>query len=470
MDAQQIYDNFHGSGAKGTSALEQAQQASYKLADSYQGDAVGMQKLINDIGSGWTGQASDAASQGLAPMTENLLATGQDLNTHQDLVYRQAQSFHRTASQVQQVPPAPSMIDIVGMASAGLITGNTGLGSQATSMYDQVSQHNAASQANVDAYNNYVQDSKFNSANLPPMSGTMVTSTTAPVAVGTSPQVAGKSATTAGPTAPRSTRVTAAGASRGGGAGVSSGESTSGHAPGNAAPVSKPPSTGGGVTRTSSVAPRPVVSVTGQSTGPVVAPVTGTGSGNGPGQSISAFPVGGGAGLPVDDGGSPGEATANIGARLAGGNNAPGEGAAAGGGNETLGGNGSGLGRAGSLPGLKGGGPGAGGGAIQGGRSGASPFDDEAPTGRGSSIGEPGSANAAEEAMASERAATAPGAVGPTGAGRGRRDEDEERQRKVPLSADADVFDDTDPVGVQVLGETYEQYRARIARDSGQPR
>lgn len=448
MDAQQIYDIFHGSGAKGTSALEQAQHTSYTLADAYQNDAVGLQKLINDIGSAWTGQASDAASHGLAPLTEHLLTTGQDLNTHQDLVYRQANSFQMAAHQVRPVPPAPSMGDMIGAIAESFATGNPI--SQVTSMYDQSAHHNAVSTANVDAYTNYVTSSKYNSVNLPPMSGTITsTATTAPVTVVTGPQVAGRPAAATGArTAPRSTGGTAARSVHGSGP---AGVPAAWQAPGNAAPVNMPPSAGGGATGTSGAMPPPVVS----GTGPVTAPVIGAGGGNPPAQPVFTFPSAGGTGLPVDDGPSVGGATADIGARLAGGDNAPGEGAAAGSGNETP----VGSGRAGVSPG-------ANGGDIPGGRSASAPVDEEAPPDRAES----GSATAAEEAMASERSGTAPGAVGPMGAGRGGRGDDGKHQRKVSLSADEDVFDDTDAVAVQVVGETYEQYQKRIAWESGQSR
>jgi hypothetical protein len=160
MDAQQIYDNFH-THAKGTQGLAAAQQTAQQLAAKYQDHALTTQQLIDTIQSGWTGTAAEAASQGLAPMTENALTNHQHFGTGQDIVSRQVDSFHTAASQVQPVPPAPSMTDVITAMAAG---------QNPQPVLDQIVSRQVAQQSNVDVYNRYVAASQYNTANVPFMS------------------------------------------------------------------------------------------------------------------------------------------------------------------------------------------------------------------------------------------------------------------------------------------------------------
>lgn len=170
LSPQEIYDNFH-THATGTDALQAAQQAAYRLAGTYQDRAVAIQKLIDGIKSGWTGQASEAASTGLAPLAEDTLQRGDDLNTAQDLVFRQADSWHTAVAKVQPMPPQPQLQNVITVFSNGQLP---------QPILDQIQHYSGVAQSNVDAYQQYVAASQYNAATLP-NSASGATSATVPV-------------------------------------------------------------------------------------------------------------------------------------------------------------------------------------------------------------------------------------------------------------------------------------------------
>ncbi|MGH3623051.1 MAG: PPE domain-containing protein, partial [Sciscionella sp.] len=163
VDAQQIFDNFH-THATGTGSLGAGQQAAFQLASSYQYRAITIQKLIDDIKSGWIGNAASAAAHGLAPLAENTLQTGIDLDAAQDLAYRQVDSFHAAVAHVRPPPPEPQLQNIIQASQFGFTP---------DSMLAQIRRSNDIAQSNVDAYDSYVKASQFNSTNLPDLSATM---------------------------------------------------------------------------------------------------------------------------------------------------------------------------------------------------------------------------------------------------------------------------------------------------------
>jgi hypothetical protein len=390
MSADDIYKNFHVH-VKGTHALSQAQTTSYQLASSYQQQAVDTQRLIDDIQSGWTGDASEAASQGLAPMATNLLETGDALNTHQQLIDQQVGAFHTTASKVHKVPPKPSMWDVIGTAAAGIATDGVAAIPGGISMYDQVTAHDAVSNANVDAYNQYVKTSRDNAGSLPDLSGTLPDKITAPVSVMPPAPVgtAQGAPVSGGPTAPRSSGRTPQP--------VASGPAPAGQGPTG---VWTPPSTP--TQPTPPVTQVPPQSTTTQGVNPVSTsqlpvstPTTVPPSGSGPVGGTTGWLFSGGTG----SGG-------NISSRLGSGSSGSGAG-----GLDEFGGTGS--------------------------RSGAPNAGAEANEGSARS----GSVAAEEEALA--RGTTgAPGTPGaPMGGRGGRREQDAEHQRRYTYDEDPDVFD-----------------------------
>ncbi|HEX5406755.1 MAG TPA: hypothetical protein VFX16_31150 [Pseudonocardiaceae bacterium] len=189
MSAQQIYENFH-QRATGTGGLTSAQRFAQELADWYPDSAVSVQKLVDGIQSGWQGDAAEAASQGLTPLAENSLTTGQQLDTAQDLISRQVGSFHTAVSEVRPVPSEPSMVDTIGAVL---------LGQAPVPMLAQMAQHNAVQQANVDAYQKYVSASQYNTTNLPLLAESVAARTTpitvAPMTVTETSAVTGTAAT-----------------------------------------------------------------------------------------------------------------------------------------------------------------------------------------------------------------------------------------------------------------------------------
>jgi hypothetical protein len=430
MTADQIYQNFH-TQAKGTAGLESAQQIAQELADWYPDSAVSVQKLVDGIRSGWQGDAAEAASQGLTPLAENSLTTGQQLGTAQDLISRQVGSFHTAAAEVQQVPPEPSMVDAIGSAL---------LGQPPVGALVQMEQHHAVQQANVDAYQKYVSASQYNTSNLPPLADS-VASPTAPVSV-TLPTADTASTATGSTSAPRLPSSTARTSSASTRSTATTGTSKLGQpaVPSGRSPVSTAPTppTGSGIgtvpTTVSSAAP-PVTTPS-----PGHTPPTGTGSGSIPGSSQPAWPTeepigfGGGA-VPPFGGGAENEGRT---AALRSGGFGGDEGVAGGSGFR------SGIGTGGRSTPLAGQAPGTRsgiGGDSEGARSGAAP------------------ATAEEEALAAERNATTPGststAAGPMAGGRGGRGGgDGEHKRKYVLDEDGEAtFGISDMVAPPVIGE-----------------
>lgn len=420
MSAQDIYNNFQN--AAGTSGLQQAQATGLNQAGSFPDRAASVQQLVDGTRAGWQGNASDLATQGLTPLAEHMLTTGQHANTSQDLVYRQIGSFQTAKNSVQPVPAAPGF-----WSTAGAM-----IGINSTSVHNQQAQHDAISQQNVDAYNTYVGASDYNAASQPTYSDPLP-NTYAPVSVTVPPPPTPGTASGTGITAaPRAMGATSA----------------SGYAErtGASSGISGSPYSGTG----SGVGSGGVYGGATTTAGTGALPGVGSAAGATPGSTAGAGGLGG-----------QGSYTGNIGAALAGEAGAAGgssriASALAGeGGSGGSGSGGSGSGGSGSgSPGLKTGtGTGSGAGSAaeeQGARSGAASA----------------AAASAEEGLASERAAasgvsTGAGASGMGGARGGTPKDDEEHQRKIDLTADPDVFENVDPVAPQVIGETSAQHEAR---------
>ena len=436
MDAQAIYDNFH-THAQGTPGLTSAQQAAEQLSAKYQDRAVSTQQLIDGVQTGWKGAASEAAAQGLSPLAVNSLDTGGQLTTGHGVVGQQVDSFHTAVSEVQPVPPAPQMSNVIAAAATGQDT---------TPMIDQISHSYTVQASNVVAYSKYVSASQNNTSSLPPI--TPVDEPTAPVAVTTPPPAPGASAPTGGTHAPTVSGGSAsrANAARAMGTGAS-GSGSASRPPagsGSATPPSGPGSSGS--TTISNAAP-PVASPPSQSSS------TGPGGGSGPGLNPSLGPTGPGGGTPGGGGPWPGGGVPSSGLPGDGENVGTGPGAR------------SGLGavddEAGGLGGLRSGtGGGSGGRVAFGGNSGAgSPggaSGEQGPSARsGAGAGSAGAAE--EEALAAERGGAGPGGMsgaGAMGAGRGRGAEDSEHHRKIGVEEDGEeLFGLPEAVMPPVVGE-----------------
>ncbi|HEX3778721.1 MAG TPA: hypothetical protein VHX38_03575 [Pseudonocardiaceae bacterium] len=434
MDAQAIYDNFH-THAQGTPGLATAQQTAEQLAAKYQDHAVATQQLIDGVQVGWKGVASEAAAQGLTPLAVSSLDTHQQLTSGQDIVGRQVDSFHTAVSEVQPVPPAPTMQNVITAAVAGQDT---------TPMIDQMAHSYAAQASNVDAYSKYVSASQYNTSNLPPI--TPVDTPNAPVSVTTPPPAATSkpSATTHAP------QVSAGSASRTSATRVlarsaGSGSNSSLPSVGNGGPTPPAASTGNGSTTTSS-ATSPVVPPPSQS------PPAGPSGGSVPGQTQPVGPVGAVGGVSGDGGGmgtGPGLRT--------------GPGAV----NEDVGG----------LGGVRSGAGNSGGrGLASGTNSGGGAAGDEEGTGSRSGAS-PGSAGVAEEeALAAERGAGSGGitssSAAPMGGARGTGGgKDSEHQRKYGVEEDGEeLFGFSGRLAPPVMGETPAEREQRHEEEAGRHR
>jgi hypothetical protein len=457
MSAQDIYENFHGPGAKGVGALDHAQSVSYSLADSFQHEAADTQNLIGTLAAGWTGNAASAATQSLATIAEHQLAMGDALNVHQDLVYRQAGSYQTAAAKVNPVPPAPSGWDVLGSVALSLVTSGVATIPAGMSIYNQAQNHNSVSQANVDAYDTYVQASTYNATSLPTMP-TGNSAVSVPITVTTPQQQisAGRTVNTTG-FAPRSHGVATTPVS-------SAPTSAAAYTPPPSAPIAPPV---GSVIPSQHIDSTPI-QISPPLPGPIDSTTTTSGTTAPPAVPPANNVVGGGGGQPapiatgaVTDRsigmppgmwtGSPG-GTGDIAARLGGGR----------------------LPATPTTAGPRSFGAGAGG-------AGAEHVVGGAPS-SGARIGAPeeeiprenrelGTATRAEEeAMANERMAQRNGGqmAGPMGAGHGAEGgHDGEHKRKYRLTEDSDVYTGTDKVAAQVIGESRADYEARIARDSG---
>jgi hypothetical protein len=441
MDPQAIYDNFH-THAQGTPGLAGAQQTAEQLAAKYQDRAISTQQLIDGVQTGWKGAASEAAAQGLTPLAVSALDTGGHLTTGHGIVGQQVDSFHTAASEVQPVPPAPQMSNVIAAAATGQDT---------TPMIDQISHNYTVQASNVVAYSKYVSASQGNTSSLPQI--TPVDAPTAPVSITTPPPAAsaGSGGTAHAPTVSggAANRTNATRASGAGGSG--SGSSVSQPPAGSGSPT--PPSGSGssGSTTTSSATPRVTL--------PPQSSPTGPGGGSGPGQN-PPLGLSGPGGAPGGGGVWPGGGGPTSGL--------PGDGENVG----TGPGSRSGIGpideETGGLGGIRSGTGSQGGRVPFGTNSGAGGAGGEPGAGSRSGAGA-GTAGAAEdEALAAERG---PGgmsstAAGPMGAGRGRGGEDAEHHRKFGVEEDGEeLFGLTDAVMPPVVGENGAEREERYAEE-----
>lgn len=447
MDAQAIYDNFH-THAQGTPGLAAAQKTAEQLAAKYQDRAVATQQLIDGVQAGWKGAASEAAAQGLTPLAVSSLDTHQQLTTGQDIVSRQVDSFHTAVSEVQPVPPAPTMNNVIAAAVAGQDT---------TPMIDQMAHSYVVQGSNVDAYAKYVSASQYNTSNIPPI--TPVDTPNAPVSVTTPPPAA--TSTSSGTThAPHlyagsasrtsATRTMATGSSSSGGGSPLPAAGGRGATP--------PPASGSRSSTTTSSAPSPVLPP------PSQLPPSGPGGGSVLGQGQPAGPVGPiGVGAPSNSDPWPGTGGPTSGM--------PGEGDGVRSGpgviNEGSGGIGgirSGAGNSG-MRGLAGG-TNSGGGMAGG---------EEAPGSRSGATPATGGL-AEDEALAAERSALGGGvsstSAAPMGTGRGfGGDEDSEHQRKYVVDEDGEeLFGISGRLAPPVMGETPAEREQRHEEEAARHR
>lgn len=412
MTGQGIYDNFHQNAA-GTESWQAAQQAAIQMSQELPGQATRIKRLQDGMEAAWTGDAADAAQQGVTPLALEHLHVADDLHAAQDLMSRQAASFHQAANAVRPMPPEPTVQDPLAAVVAG---------QPLDTMLTQVTQYNVVAQHNVDVMTTYDGASRYNATNMPTAYGALADH---PMTIAIQPAPGGTASTApSGSTvSPRRTPT------------PSRTTPTAGR-PGTPA-VGRPPAPSGGV---GAAAPGDASSTTTSAAG-------GT-TGRGPAGAVSTEQSGavagnGNSGLVTGqpaatgpDGGSPVDAGPGV-------RGGPGE-------------------------------PGVGGqrrfGAGQTGGAGGEPVGGS-PARGGQSRGLSGGAAGDEEALAARSGEPEAGAPGfsdvPAGGGR-RAEEDDEHHRKYPFVMDAEaVFADGLPkVAPEAFGESPRERAARHAREA----
>ncbi len=183
LNAPDIYDNFHAQ-ATGTAGLTTAENILRDLADQCLQHAAALQKMIDDVRSGWRGDAAQAAAHGLAPLADSSWTTGQQLGLTADLISRQIASFHTAVAEVQPVPPGPRLQDAIGAVLTG---------SSPQPIMERIAARHVIEQANVDAYAKYVGASQYNTANLPPLADSVTVQAAAVSVVGPADSLGGGS-------------------------------------------------------------------------------------------------------------------------------------------------------------------------------------------------------------------------------------------------------------------------------------
>ncbi|HEX4725584.1 MAG TPA: hypothetical protein VH333_23935, partial [Pseudonocardiaceae bacterium] len=163
MTGKDIYDNFH-QNARGTDSWQEAQQAATQIAQDLPGQAVRIKRLQDGMTSAWTGNAADAAQGGVTPLALEHLNIADDLHTTQDLMSRQAASFHQAANAVQPMPLEPTLRDPL----AAIATG-----APLDTMLTQATRYNTVAQHNVDVMTTYDGASRYNAATMPAAYGTL---------------------------------------------------------------------------------------------------------------------------------------------------------------------------------------------------------------------------------------------------------------------------------------------------------
>jgi hypothetical protein len=147
----------------GTGSFQEARAASASLAASHQERESQAMTLVMKMGAAWTGDASEAARAGAAPLLRAFRDGQEALARHQDLMGRQTESFGVAKTSVHDVPnepPSASFGDMVSDASGlSLFTGG--------GYVNKVQEWSDKANANVTAYSNYANASSYNRTNMP---------------------------------------------------------------------------------------------------------------------------------------------------------------------------------------------------------------------------------------------------------------------------------------------------------------
>jgi len=162
MNGQQIYDNFQQSA--GPDGLTGGAAIVNEVAAEYETRAQQIRAVMTRMESAWQGDAAGAAERGAGPMASEHEDSGPALSTAQNLGIRQADAYTDAKNSVLPVPPKPDLSNPMTMLT----------GAVPAPYEDQLDEHNAAAQNNVDVMNRYEGASGNNVNELPTNYGTLI--------------------------------------------------------------------------------------------------------------------------------------------------------------------------------------------------------------------------------------------------------------------------------------------------------
>ncbi|MFI7680199.1 hypothetical protein [Actinophytocola sp. NPDC049390] len=153
MTPQQIYDEL--TTGPGSETLQTAQGISYDESAAEHARAQRIRRLMSTIESGWQGSAADGAQGAARPLAQHAAEGAEYLYLAQDLLDRQAGSFHRAAASVEPMPPDPAADLLEQVVPFEVDT------DAQTREYQQKAQHN------ISVFEGYDNASNHNETNLP---------------------------------------------------------------------------------------------------------------------------------------------------------------------------------------------------------------------------------------------------------------------------------------------------------------
>lgn len=143
-------------GGPGSGPLSLAQQSISRAAQREAERAERIRRLADRIRGGWQGSAGDAAYGAARPLATNAIAGSERLDIAQDLMARQAESFHRAANSVRPVAEKPPESNIL-----------NDMKPFETDLDREIKQYQADARHNIDVFAGYDSDSLYNETNMP---------------------------------------------------------------------------------------------------------------------------------------------------------------------------------------------------------------------------------------------------------------------------------------------------------------
>ncbi|ONI79298.1 hypothetical protein ALI144C_26085 [Actinosynnema sp. ALI-1.44] len=155
LSGQEIYENF--TNGPGPEYMLNGAGVVAEVVRTYDQRCDQIKSLLGKMDAVWKGDAAGAAHRGVGPLAVEHALAAPAMDTMRDLVDRQAGSFIDARNSVVPVPPAPEKVDPL---AAFLRPGDF------VTYQQQLSDHNTATQRNVDVMRGYEGASTYN-MNMP---------------------------------------------------------------------------------------------------------------------------------------------------------------------------------------------------------------------------------------------------------------------------------------------------------------